>query len=318
MTGNRHVDENFPMEQAMKAGVSVKHSRGRAVILIAALVMAALAVVPAVADRGSIPFKPYVHVYEPNQRAVIAWNGREEILLLSTNLRASEPSEVLEVIPLPAEPEVTQGDINVFSRIDRLLRSRGPRGPVKGNTRSQGAPAGEITFHERIGQHDVSVAHVRDRDEFAEWVTRRLTELGVDAPALPPVLKESIAGYIHDGFRWFVFDVVSLTPEARSVDALQYRFATKRLFYPLRISRTDQGSTAIDLFVLTPRLLRRFPGLAANRISLSFEPVSLNRAALASLDGQLADFFGRSETVMLRSWHIEGDLGSFDRDLWAH
>lgn len=296
----------------------MKHSRVRGLILFAALTFAVLAAVPAAADRGSIPFRPNVHVYEPNQRAMVAWNGREEILLLSTNLQASEPSEILEVIPLPAEPEVSKGDVDVFARIDRLLRSKGPHRPVKGNSRAQGAPAGEITFHERIGQHDVSVAHVRDRDEFTAWVTRRLTELGVATPALPPVLKESIAGYIHDGFRWFVFDVVSLTPEARSVDALQYRFATKRLFYPLRISRTDQGSTAIDLFVLTPRLLRRFPGLAADLISLPFEPVSLNREELTSLDGQLAGFFGRSETVMLRSWHIEGDLGSFDRDLWAH
>jgi len=48
----------------------------------------------AVADRGSIPFKPHVQVFEPNQRAMIAWDGHEEILLLSTDLSASEPTKV--------------------------------------------------------------------------------------------------------------------------------------------------------------------------------------------------------------------------------
>ena len=52
------------------------------------------------ADRGSIPFKPHVQIFEPTQRAMIAWDGREEILVLSTDLRASEPTKVLEVILL--------------------------------------------------------------------------------------------------------------------------------------------------------------------------------------------------------------------------
>ena len=68
------------------------------------------------ADRGSIPFDPGVRIFEPNQRAMIAWNGQEEILLLSTDLRASQPTKVLEVIPLPAEPEVKKGDRVLFSK----------------------------------------------------------------------------------------------------------------------------------------------------------------------------------------------------------
>jgi hypothetical protein len=44
-------------------------------------------------DCGGIPFKTHVQVFEPDQRAVIAYNGREEILLLSTDLRASEPTK---------------------------------------------------------------------------------------------------------------------------------------------------------------------------------------------------------------------------------
>ena len=37
------------------------------------------------ANRGMMPFNPYVQIFEPNQRAMIAWNGTDQILLLSTD-----------------------------------------------------------------------------------------------------------------------------------------------------------------------------------------------------------------------------------------
>ncbi len=55
---------------------------------------------PAQADRGAIPFQPEVTIFEPTQRALIAWNGEEEILILSTDLRASRATKVLEVIAM--------------------------------------------------------------------------------------------------------------------------------------------------------------------------------------------------------------------------
>ena len=47
------------------------------------------------ADRGSIPFRPDIRIFEPKQRAMIAWNGEEEILLLTTDMKASDSTEVL-------------------------------------------------------------------------------------------------------------------------------------------------------------------------------------------------------------------------------
>ena len=75
----------------------------------------------AVADMGSIPFKLGVSIFEPNQRALIAYDGREQILILSTDLRASEPTKVLEVIPFPSEPEVKNGNNEVFAKADELI-----------------------------------------------------------------------------------------------------------------------------------------------------------------------------------------------------
>lgn len=74
------------------------------VTLLSLVVLVLFPGTPLFADRGLIPFIPGVQIFEPNQRAMIAWNGSEEILLLSTDLRASQATQVLEVLPLPSEP----------------------------------------------------------------------------------------------------------------------------------------------------------------------------------------------------------------------
>ena len=74
--------------------------------------------------------QPKVVIFEPDQRAVIAFNGQEEILLLSADLRVSEPTKILQVLPLPSEPKVTKGDFEVFVKATNLINSKLPRPPA--------------------------------------------------------------------------------------------------------------------------------------------------------------------------------------------
>lgn len=181
------------------------------------------------ADRGSIPFSPHVKIFEPNQRAMIAWNGKEEILLLSTDLRSSEPTKVLEVIPLPSEPEVKKGDVEVFRKATALINKKlAARWELTkslgGREIDKSKPAGEVTFHKKIGAHDISVIHVLDTNGFIEWVENYLKSSNVDNPQIPEGLKSVIGEYLGEGFSWFVFDVVELDEEPKTGQAIQYRF----------------------------------------------------------------------------------------------
>ena len=274
------------------------------------------------ADRGSIPFVPNVKIFEPTQRAMIAWNGEEEILLLSTDLMASRPTKVLEVLPLPSEPQVKKGDIEAFRKAVRLINSRIVRayGAV-GKGRSPSAeyrpPAGEVTFHKRIGAHDVSVTHVLDRNGFMEWVESYLRSQGVRDPKIPPGMKTVVGEYLRDGFSWFVFDVVSLETKPRTNDAIQYRFASERLFYPLRITRTESGETTINLLVLTQKLLSKFEGISIRDVKLAHQPVRLSRAELRDLNREMSALLGHADGMKLRIWRIQGRLSSFMHDLVA-
>jgi hypothetical protein len=281
-----------------------------------------LAAAPALADRGSIPFNPHVQIFEPVQRAMIAWNGTEEILLLSTDLRASEPTKVLEVLPLPAEPKTSKGDTEVFRRatdlINRKLAERRQLAKGRGERAlPSDAPAGQVTFHERIGAHDISVTKVLSAEGFIAWVSRYLGNAGVDNPQIPEPMTKVIGEYLKDGYEWFVFDVVELGAEPRTNDAIQYRFASEHLYYPLRITRTEQGETKIQLLVLTPRLLSKFSGLPADRVQLAHTPVQITGKELMDLSPDMDVLLGRRSGQQLRIWEIYGRLDAFTADLLA-
>lgn len=273
------------------------------------------------ADRGSIPFKPHVKIFEPTQRAMIAWNGQEEILLLSTDLRASESTKVLEVIPLPSEPVVKKGDVEVFKKatalINRKLRKRLSSTLGKRRTKAIETPAGEVTFHKKIGAHDISITHVLNSNGFIGWVEKYLTSAGVGNPTIPDSMKTVVGEYLQEGFSWFVFDVVSLDEVPKTNEAIQYRFKTGFLFYPLKITRTEKGFTSIDLLVLTPRLLTKFPGIPTKEVRLRHEPVSISSKELRRLSGEMDDLLGHREDMKLRIWQVRGKLSSFEKDLIA-
>jgi len=291
-------------------------------LLVASLFGVCLFPLPACADRGSIPFDPQVTIFEPTQRAMIAWNGKEEILLLSTDLRASKPTKVLEVIPLPNEPKVAKGDVEVFRKatalINKKLEAEFPKMPPSRGSGNWNAiePAGEITFHQKIGAHNISVAHVRNPAGFVQWVNDYLRKSGVENPVIPPILKTSVEQYLQEKFTWFVFGVVELDEKPKTNEAIQYRFATDTFFYPLKISRTDSGSTSVDLLVLSPKMMDSLPsGVEARKIELRHKPVPITSAELKELNPEMDDLLGHADSLLLRIWRIRGNLPEMDKDI---
>lgn len=291
-------------------------------VFLIMILFLAFAVEKVYADRGSIPFRPDVKIFEPIQRAMIAWNGQEEILLLSTDLRASDSSKVLEVIPLPSEPIVKKGDVEIFKKatalINRKLREHYARTPGKVKAEEmRKPPAGEITFHKKIGAHDISVTHVLNNIDFIQWVEKYLKDAGVENPIIPEAMKTVINEYLEEGFTWFVFDVVELDKNPKTNEAIQYRFKTDFLFYPVKITRTEEGYTSIELLVLTSRLLSKFTGIPIEQVELRHEPVSISSEELRSLSEDMDELLGHREDMKLRIWQIRGKLSTFKEDLIA-
>jgi hypothetical protein len=244
------------------------------------------------ADRGMIPFKPEVKLYEPRQDAAIAWNGKQEILLLSTDLHASEDTKVLEVLPLPSEPKVEEGSNLFFTVADQVIKQKQavPKkkngGGLKAKDVTRAAepePAGLVTQHEIIGAHDISVTEVLSAEGFVEWVTTYLQGQGVDTPEVPEPMKTAIGKYLNKKFKWFVFDVVSLKTSTTTHDAIMYTFASKRLYYPLHVMQTLEGKTSARLLILTNKLLATFEGFPQKSIKVEGKPVTTKKGDFLSM-----------------------------------
>jgi len=290
------------------------------VVMIAVFLLIGFAGLGVQADRGSIPFRPQVRIYEPLQQAIIAWNGYEQILILSTDLYASEPTKVLEVIPLPAEPEVTEADPEIYQKVHNLYaeelyqaftslrRSRGPGGEAV-------EPAGEVTFQEKIGAHDISVTRVNRSDDFVNWVNEYLTSQGVDNPTIPPVLAEVIEEYIEDRFEWFVFSVVELTEEPHSQEAIQYRFESDAAYFPLKITRTESGSTELEIMAfMPPKQIDREASRTLNFLPTNV-PVTVDNSKIMEIDEEIGQLMSNYDISGLHHWYIRGELSEFREDL---
>jgi len=272
-------------------------------------------------DRGLLPFDPDVEIFEPNQRAIITWNGDEQILLLSTDIYASESTMVLEVLPLPSEPEVKKGAIETFLKVTNIINTKILNAYKKRHGEGVehiATPGGVVTWHEQIGAHDISIIQLVESETFVTWVRDYLDSLGVEHEIVTDTMAALIQEYITDGFVWFVFDIITLGDVTVSNEPIQYRFTTDSLFYPLRITRTGRGNTSIQLVILTPRLLRNFPALPMARIELRHEPVTLTNAELKEIDEDMYELLQEHDRMKLRIWNIEGELKSFDQDLIAH
>ncbi len=279
------------------------------------------------ADAGAIPYVMYVNVFEPDQRAFIAWGGQEEILILSTDLYASEPTKVLEVVPMPSEPKVTAGDTKIFKRAVDLMNKKLPKRRVVAMPAGTGTekvetevPAvAEVTFHEKIGATDVSVVHVLARKDFITWVEKYLKGQKAQSPAIPEIMKKTVQEYLDDGYGWFAFNVVSLGKEVKSKEAVQYRFKTDCLFYPMRISRTDKGQTHISLTVLTRDAFdnNTVVGVPEGWLSVSDAVVTASGPEVAGISRECYQLLGKPREAKIRVWATSGKLESFNQDIVA-
>jgi len=158
---------------------------------------------------------------------------------------------------------------------------------------------------------------VLDPQGFIRWVNDYLKRAGVDNPTISAPMRGVIAEYLLDDYKWFVFDVVDLGTEPVTNDAIQYRFASDCVYYPLRITRAEEGDTSITLLILTPRLLSRFPGLPVSRVHLPHEPVTVTSDELRDLNEDMDNLLGHAPNTKLRIWQIRGKLSEFEDDLIA-
>jgi hypothetical protein len=288
-------------------------------------------------DQDVAAYDPLrVRIYEPAQRAEILFNGRQQILCLSTELHASEATAVLEMIPFPSEPTVTLGAFAIMQAAEKLMLDHAPPRyiPMPGSAQAISGSAGSLpepldrrteaqkieqsarlTFHEKMGAHDIAVIEVVDTQYFRKWVDAFFEKRGAVNATVREEHLAIVEDYLARDFKWFVFDTLYLTDSVQSREPVEYVFNTDHLYYPLLTSTGQAGHTAVDLLVIKPVLLH---------IDWPKEPhlrrvtgARVTRTDLAEVSSDWAKFIARLD-VDIDMYHIDGHLADLRQDLIAY
>ena len=268
-------------------------------------------------DRCILPITD-VDVYGPGQKAIIAWNGQVERLILSTDLYATMDTRALEILPLPSEPSVDEAAFESFQAVQQLMMNNLPRVSVPGKE-----PQGlEIVFHERIGAHDITVVEATSVDELINFVLKYAREMGVSsALSVDQKTRNILEDYVTRAFNYWVFDLVDVYSATKTVEPVVYEFRSVKLYYPLKVSATAKGRTNIILYLITPEPISEQIIPAKMRVA-RYQPIDqriqfqLSSQDLATIDPNVAELFPAVDGA--EAWFTavkyEGELQDLDFD----
>jgi hypothetical protein len=258
--------------------------------------------------------------------------------LWDTAVYAEADTTALRIIPLPSQPEkIEQGDFNSFHYIGKLIYDRFDRRTwldCAGGKEGGGGEGVDIVFHEKIGAHDIWVAKATDAAELVKWGEDFLARNQIQHQISSPRLESLAAQYIEEGVQFFVFDLIELSADQKSVEPIVYQFRSDTLYFPLKISSIIPGETQISLFLLTPEPLTDTSQLPESQFDedgvgmkvakakgkrVQFE---LDEEELASIDPRLGELLAGHAWLTALQSYSSGDpslgqipLASLDKDV---
>jgi hypothetical protein len=271
------------------------------------------------ADRGMIPVSPEVSVYEPGQKAIVAWNGQEEVLILSTDVTSSSETLVLELLPLPSEPVVEPASFRSFEEIQRLIWEEGLNQFMYSAEKDARGGSVEVVFHEEIGAHNITVVRATVAVELVDWIESFLRANDVDETVSLGEFEPAVKDYMGRGFRYYVLDLITVTSDEKSVDPILYRFNSSFLYYPLVITNPVPGETEIVLFLLTEgKVNRDFQPMERAQYQImgeSSKPIefTLSKGDVSKIDLRIGELFDDGAWITVLKYN--GKLNLLTRDL---
>ena len=282
-------------------------------------------------DKGLIAFNPLIQIEENAQNAIIAWNGTEEVLILSTDVTSSESTLVLELLPLPSNPlEVKEGSFESFTKLQEIVNEKLRDRYWKTNIyfRSKGMTNAvenkvEITFQSKIGAHNITIVKANNLTYLVKWANNFAKQNGFGNISFSTDFQNCIKDYLERGINFFVFDVIGTNETKQSVNPIIYRFKTRYLYYPLNItalSDVGESSTTSDihLFLLTDGIIKYniiFETFPHYSILNTCPEVDLKKEELKEISSDLYNLFKKD--ILFTEIKYNGLLSNLKTDLTA-
>ena len=210
-----------------------------------------LAVASAVtADGGMFP-PPGVSIYEPFQYAVIEHDGSTETLHLLVHV-TGDSTEFGWIIPLPANPEISEDTVSLFEEIlDMTNPDYGYGFGCMGPTYGGGLGGGkwyehvDIISEGSVGILDWTTLAAQDPAELFTWLRDNgfpITDTTDTSSAQDSLRAVDIfADYISRDWIFVVFTVNALPDPDVNLQPVVFTFPSSDIVYPMKISSLNTG-----------------------------------------------------------------------------
>ncbi|HOX30420.1 MAG TPA: DUF2330 domain-containing protein [Candidatus Paceibacterota bacterium] len=281
------------------------------------------------ANGGMHHWPPHIYVSQTDQNAIVAWNGTEEILILSTNWsKPAESGEVtlLKTVPLPSNPsDIKEGDTEIFDRMVKVLNSKLPTwgeadAGMGSGTKAANTPSVEVVFQKVIGAHDVTVVKVNNPEEFSNWIDGFAAGKNLEKKQISEEFKNGLKSYLKRGINYFAFDVATLDEEKNSIKPLVYRFPTQYFYFPMLVSGVSEiaeSQTRINLFLAYPKNMKLpssiWQGSHDYSVTDNGFEIPLARSEVKEVYEPLTELF--TGDVSVRRFQMYGKLSQINKDL---
>ncbi len=260
------------------------------------------------ADMGAIVPVESVKVSEPAQKAIIAHDGFEEILILSTDLKVSKNSKIVRFIPFPSKPNISILNKNCFKNLEKIIKKYNISFVVQYKSALKKNKEFKVEFYKKIGAHEINLLYVENLSKFIKWIEKYFNKLGFRNKKLSEKEISIINKYIKNGFKYFVFDVVSLDKEVKTVSPVLYNFKSRYLYYPLITSNLMSSNGKIILFILSENgdIMLNYPWQKSTT-------AILNESDMHSIAPNIVKLLGKHS--ILQVFRYSGKL-TFSEDIW--
>ena len=177
-------------------------------------------------DMGPIPIKE-TEIREPVQNAIVLFDQdrKKETIILQTQLVSTRSTKGMFFMPLPSNPEVSTADPDVFSRVVGFAKECGVTFILADATGDLNSPGGglepkvrgiSVVFTKNIAEHDITVIRVESWENLRQWIVQYVIDKRLPVDFDLQKIQDTVQAYTKDEIRYFLFDVVELTDQAKS------------------------------------------------------------------------------------------------------
>ncbi len=193
-----------------------------------------------------------VDILQPEQKALIEWDGKTEKLTIETKYKGPA-DEMVWIVPVPSKPEIRRADLEALEQMSRITQDLWTRYTHFSTSKAAHA-ASPLLSRKKVGVYDVAVLAPNMSAAVVKW-------LGDNQFPVDDTTSRIIADY--DARNWYII-AARIHPESLTqavegqlsegtLHPLAISFETERCVYPMRMTALAVGPVEVLLWVKAQR-----------------------------------------------------------------